>query len=339
MKLIENISEVKQFFFYQGDVVLVYNDNIVIGDKTVPAKKTDDYHFENGVLYRKEYDSKTISSKYFRFDGNQFMEDDFRYKLKKYFSPQESTSFVNKDGKVFISFKDKEKEYAIEFSDEKKYSVLDYNVSKEMLILCSYKSKELLFYTKTGERLWEYKVEEGNEIHEDAVVVVDDIVVITCKNEKNKIVSVEGYKLLTGEKVWEADDVSECDYRYAKGQDNMLYALSTFHCKDHSHELHLTKLNPFTGEIEATVIKEGEYWTHIWPWNTTIHGGKLFYTNLFVEKGCSLGVIDLETKELIEDFPMESQGNQIEKPLVTDDKIYVRVKGLNELRIYENEFK
>jgi hypothetical protein len=58
-----------------------------------------------------------------------------------------------------------------------------------------------------------------------------------------------------------------------------------------------------------------------------------------VEKGCSLGVIDLETKELIEDFPMESQGNQIEKPLVTDDKIYVRVKGLNELRIYENEFK
>ena len=61
--------------------------------------------------------------------------------------------------------------------------------------------------------------------------------------------------------------------------------------------------------------------------------------NLFVEKGCSLGVIDLETKELNEDFPMESQGNQIEKPLVTDDKIYVRVKGLNELRIYENEFK
>ena len=52
-----------------------------------------------------------------------------------------------------------------------------------------------------------------------------------------------------------------------------------------------------------------------------------------------MGVIDLETKELIEDFPMESQGNQIEKPIVTDDKIYVRVRDLNELRIYENEYK
>lgn len=61
--------------------------------------------------------------------------------------------------------------------------------------------------------------------------------------------------------------------------------------------------------------------------------------NLLVEQGCSLGVIDLDTKQLIEDFPMESQGYQIDKPVVTDDKIYVRVKDLNELRIYENSYK
>ena len=338
MKLIENISEVKQFFFYQGAVVLVYNDNIVIGDKTVPAKKTDDYHFENGVLYRKEYDSKTISSKYFRFDGNQFMEDDFRYKLKKYFSPQESTSFVNKDGKVFISFKDKEKEYAIEFSDEKKYSVLDYNVSKEMLILCSYKSKELLFYTKTGERLWEYKVEEGREIDERGVMVVDDIVVIPC-TENDAPISVEGYNLLTGEKLWEVDDEEDCDYCYKIGPNKMLYALSFFRCKDHRVELRLTQLNPFSGEVEMKVLKEGEYWDYIHPAATTIHGNKLFYVNQIKKEGCSVGAVDLETKELIDDTPLESQGNTVEKPIVTDDKIYVRIRELNELRIYENEFK
>ncbi len=61
--------------------------------------------------------------------------------------------------------------------------------------------------------------------------------------------------------------------------------------------------------------------------------------NLITEQGCSFGVVDLDTKELIEDFPMESQGNQIEKPIVTDDKIYVRVRDLNELRIYENEYR
>ena len=337
MKLIENKNNTKSFFLYKGEEVFVFEDEIKIGGNTLPAKKQDVYQIENDVLFKKEKCKGSVFPSYFRFDGYKFEPENFRYKLKEYFNFHWKCSYEFSNGFSRISLSNDEDESVFEFPSDAKYKPIYFD-NKEILLLCHVVGKSLLFYTKTGERLWEYKVEEGREIHESGVMVVDDILVIPC-TEDDAPISVEGYKLLTGEKVWEADDVSECDYRYAKGQDNMLYALSTFHCKDHSHELHLTKLNPFTGEIEATVIKEGEYWTHIWPWNTTIHGGKLFYTNLFVEKGCSLGVIDLETKELIEDFPMESQGNQIEKPLVTDDKIYVRVKGLNELRIYENEFK
>ncbi|MCR5248184.1 MAG: hypothetical protein K6E14_10430 [Paludibacteraceae bacterium] len=322
----------------------IYNDKLIIGNKILPSKQKDCYDCKNGVLYQ-FINKGSFEYTLLRYDSNSFAEDKFRYEDKEYFSPQQYCSYESEEiddekVNVKISFWDKGKEILFQFISNEEYEICIYDFINEVLVLkSSYSHNSLLFYTKTGERLWEYKVAEGREIHEDAVVVVDDIVVITCKNEKNKIVSVEGYILLTGEKVWEADDVEHCRKSYSQGLNKMLYGLTSFICKDHTVEMRLTQLNPFTGEVEMNVIKEGEYWSEVWPWNTTIHGNKLFYTNLIEKQGCSFGVIDLETKELIEDFPMESQGNQIEKPLVTDDKIYVRVKGLNELRIYENEFK
>jgi hypothetical protein len=119
----------------------------------------------------------------------------------------------------------------------------------------------------------------------------------------------------------------------------MLYALSSYYCDGGSVELHLCELNPFTGETNKKELKEGRHWDDIHPADTVIYGNKLFYVNQIKKEGCSVGVVDLETKELIDDTPLESQGNTVEKPIVTDDKIYVRIRELNELRIYENEFK
>ena len=338
MKLLENKKEVVDFILYKNEEVLVYKDKMIIGNKQLPIKEKSSYACVNDVLYKKHISEENISTLY-RFDGNSFVEEPFKYRSKKYFNLPQFSSIDSNDGVVKVSFVDEGTENLFEFTAEDKYFILTYDIPNEILILNAWYDDGLLFYTKTGERLWEYKVEEGREIHEDAVVVVDDIVVITCKNGKNKIVSVEGYKLLTGEKIWEADEVEHCRKSYSLGQNKMLYGLTSFICKDHTVEMRLTQLNPFTGEVDMKVINEGEYWSEVWPWNTTIHGNKLFYTNLIEEQGCSLGVIDLETKELIENFPMEAKGYQIDKPIVTDDKIYVRVIGLNELRIYENEFK
>lgn len=338
MKLIENKKDVKKFFLYKGEEVYVYNDRVIIGDQVLPAKKDDCYCCKNGVLYQM-IDQGAFDYTLFSYKGDLFSEDNFRYEDKEYFSLEQYCTYESEDGEVNVSFIDNGNETLFGFTEDDDYSVLKYDIANDVLILCSICSKGFIFYTKTGERLWEYKVMEGIQVREDVLVVVDDVVVITCADDKNHIVSVEGFNLRSGEKLWEVDDVIPCRRCYKIGHDQMLYALSTIMCKDFSMELRLTQLNPFTGDIELTVIKEGDYWTHIWPWNTTIHGNKLFYTNLLVEQGCSLGVIDLDTKQLIEDFPMESQGYQIDKPVVTDDKIYVHVKDLNELRIYENEFK
>lgn len=344
MKLLETKEGVVNFFLYNGEEIFVDNEKIVIEGKEFPVGidpyygSNAKYGCEGDVLYKYIHDENDVRI-FFRFDGNSFVEENFRYKSKKYYNSQQFSSISSIDGNIQISLMDKGTERLIDFTSEDKYFVLTYDIPNEVLVLIEWYDESLLFYTKTGERLWEYTVKEGYEILEGAIVVVDDVVVITCKDEKGRLASAEGYNLLTGEKLWEITDRKCLDRAYTMGPDKMLYALTTVLCEDHTHELQLDRLNPFTGEVEVTVIEKGEYWTEIWPWNTTIYGNKLFYTNLLRSKGPSFGVIDLDTKKIIEDIPLNVIGYQIETPIVTDEKIYVRVKDLNELRIYENEYK
>ena len=341
MKLIENKNNTKSFFLYKGEEVFVFEDEIKIGGNTLPAKKQDVYQIENDVLFKKEKCKGSVFPSYFRFDGYKFEPENFRYKLKEYFNFHWKCSYEFSNGFSRISLSNDEDESVFEFPSDAKYKPIYFD-NKEILLLCHVVGKSLLFYPKTGERLWEYKVEEGREIHESGVMVVDDIVVIPSK-ENGQAVLVEGYNLLTGEKLWEVDDKDCCNYCYSIDRNKMLYSLASFYCKDHTVELRLTQINPFTGEAEMSVLKEGDYWGQIRSLNETIYGNKLFYVNLNKAEGFSLGVVDLDSKELIEDMPLESDGFHVEKPIVTDDKIYVLIlhddKGLNELRIYENEFK
>ncbi len=344
MKLLETKEGVVNFFLYNGEEIFVDNEKIVIEGKEFPVGidpyygSNAKYGCEGDVLYKYIHDENDVRI-FFRFDGNSFVLENFRYENKDYLSPEHFCSTEDSvDGVVKVAFVENGTEYLFEFDSEDDYYGLHYSVSNDVLVLAALFDDGLLFYTKTGERLWEYTVKEGHEILKGAIVVVDDVVVITCKDEKKRLASAEGYHLLTGEKLWEITDRKCLDRAYAMGPDKMLYALTTVLCEDHTHELQLDRLNPFTGEVEVTVIEKGEYWTEIWPWNTTIYGNKLFYTNLLRSKGPSFGVIDLDTKKIIEDIPLNVIGYQIDTPIVTDEKIYVRVKDLNELRIYENEY-
>jgi len=184
-------------------------------------------------------------------------------------------------------------------------------------------------------------VKEGYEISGRGigVTVVDDVVVIPCELDRH-CESLEGYNIRTGEKLWEVTGRKNCNKKYVMGSNKMLYALRSYH--DHGTiELYLTEQNPFTGEVDLKVIKEGLYWGHVINSDVTVHSNKLFYINRNTSEGFPFGVINLDTKEVIEDFALKPKGYHVEKPIVTDEKIYVLIYGdkKNELRIYENEYK
>ncbi len=344
MKLLETKEGIKAFYLYNDEEVYVYEDKVVIKDKTLPIKEKGFVECKNGVLFKtiKDKDDKlkyTLS----RFDGESFVLENFRYDSKHFLNPHQFCSTEKtKDGVAKVAFMDNGTEHLFEFESKIKYYVLGFDAKNEVLILYS-TYRGLLFYTKTGERLWEYTVKEGTELSYQGkgVTVVDDIVVIPC-TENGHSVSVEGYRLLTGEKLWEVKDMDYCSYAYVMGPDKMLYALQSYYCKDHRVELRLWQLNPFTGEVDMKVIKEGEYWGDVRILNTTIHGNKLFYVNQNKEVGRSLGVVDLDTKEVIEDFALEAKGYHVDAPIVSDEKVYVLIHhddvAQNELRIYKNEY-
>ncbi len=349
MKLLETKEGVVNFFLYNGEEIFVDNEKIVIEGKEFPVGidpyygSNAKYGCEGDVLYEYIHDENDVRI-FFRFDGNSFVEENFQYENKEYFNAQHFCSTDDSvDGVVKVAFVENGTEHLFEFDSEDDYCGLHYSVSNDVLVLAALFDDGLLFYTKTGERLWKYTVKEGTELSYQGkgVTVVDDIVVIPC-TENGHPVSVEGYRLLTGEKLWEVKDMDYCSYAYVMGPDKMLYALQSYYCKDHRVELRLWQLNPFTGEVDMKVIKEGEYWGNVRILNTTIHGNKLFYVNQNKKVGRSLGVVDLDTKEVIEDFALEAKGYHVDAPIVSDEKVYVLIYhdgvAQNELRIYKNEY-
>ena len=345
MKLLETKEGIKAFYLYNDEEVCIYEDKVVIKDKTLPAKEKGYVACKNGVLFKCITDeNNNLKYTFSRFDGNSFVLENFRYENKDYLSPEHFCSTEDSvDGVVKVAFVENGTEHLFEFDSEDDYYGLHYSVSNDVLVLAALFDDGLIFCTKTGERLWEYTVKEGYEIscQGKGVAIVDDIIVIVCEEDGHPM-SVEGYRLLTGEKIWEVNGKDYCDYTYVMGPNKMLYALHKYHCADHRVELRLTELNPFTGEVDVKVIKEGDYWGDVHVRNTTIHGNKLFYVNQNKKVGRSLGVVDLDTKEVIEDFALEAKGYHVDKPIVTDEKVYVLIYhdgvAQNELRIYKNEY-
>lgn len=340
--LLAQFKGVRQFYFWNGKEVLEYRDRLVIGDKTLPIGDDDKFNCENGVLYQIKY-NENHDAVTFRFDGNAFVEDKSRYEFDHYLTPHLSCSYEYDEGekKMLVSLVENEEEFLFDFSSEEDYCFNSYIEQNGIIVFANgcMLIDNLLFYTRNGERLWEYQAEEGWEVKKN-VYVVDNIVVINSENENSDIkYKHEGYNLFTGEKLWETGD-TQYNVHFKIGPNNLLYDLGS--CwTGHEYQLQLTKLNPYTGELDTTILKKGNYWKEIEPWNTTIHGNKLYYTKKKeIYKGmapndecCSLGLIDLDNYELI-DVALGACDAQLSVPLFQDDKMYV-VVGWRLLKVLE----
>ena len=189
----------------------------------------------------------------------------------------------------------------------------------------------LLFYSKTGEFLWQYTEEDADlKINRKCIPVVDDVVVIISEYGARPK-KIQGFNIRTGEQIWiiQSDAKYEPD-TFHVGEDNMLYG-----CRGYvvSPGIGITKLNPFTGDLEVTLVNKEEVFDSM-PWNVTMHGRRLYYADN--REGKEIGVIDVDRKEIVERQPLEIKKNvTIGAPVVTDDRMYVYIRELNELRVYE----
>ena len=326
MKQLNIAKGVRQFYVYNEAPIVVYSNIVNICGVDFESKKDDDYFVRNGVL-TKSTPNGFIKYKQYKFNGNKFEEEHSQYARNTYFDNNSWLSTEYTEGVIRVALTINGESYLFDIKDKKHANIPYFSFRHDILVLTS--DKSLLFYTKTGQRLWEYKEEDENlKINGRCIPVVDDVVVVISQ-DCGVPGKVQGFNIQTGEKLWVLD-LSEkgCPNTFFCGEDNMLYG-----CVPCYKELLLFRLDPYTGSLESWNLLSDED-LDVMPWNVTMHGHQLYYTDN--RRGNEIGVIDVDKRELIERVPLNIKKKvTIGAPVVTDDKVYVFISDLQELRVFE----
>ena len=330
MRLIKREKGLSGFYLWRGQEVLIYRDKFLIGDKEFETRPKDDFFAENDCLTR----GLLGEDKCQIYNNGVFEDEVVRYgACNHYFSPDVYYSAENdkEKGVEKYSFIENGQEYLFEVETKDFFMRMQYVPSHSILILPSSDERQLHFYTKTGERLWVYDEEDVVKGTELKIVrfpsVVDDVVVIISRIITESIYKAQGFKIRTGEKLWELRD-DDCPNHLFEGDDKMLYG-----CLSIYDELVLCRLDPFTGKFDKWAVKRDEG-ISVCPWNVTMHNNRLYYGSN--RPGCEFGIIDCGKKELVESVALGlKSGYQIGAPKISDGKAYVFSRFAGELRVYE----
>ncbi|MBO5988671.1 MAG: hypothetical protein J6Q03_04235 [Paludibacteraceae bacterium] len=343
MRLIKREKGLSGFYLWRGQEVLIYRDKILIGDKEFETRPKDDFFAENDCLTRSVLGGGGECQIY---NNGDFEDEVVKYGARNHhFSPDVyySKERDREKGVEKYSFIENGQEYLFEVETKDFFMRMQYVPSHSILILPSFDERQLHFYTKTGERLWVYEEKEivevgglflsaNEEIFESKAMkvwrspsVVDDVVVIVSHIMTEGIYKALGFKIRTGEKLWELRD-EDCPNHLFEGDDKMLYGCLTIF-----GDLILCRLDPFTGKFDKWVVKSDKG-LGVCSWNVSMHNNRLYYGSN--RPGCEFGIIDCGKKELVESVFLDlKKGYQIGAPIVSDGKVYVF--GGGELRVYE----
>ena len=333
MKEIKKYKDVKFLGLYNGEMALWYPNRLEVGNKVFPTKEGDDYV----IWTHSKYLEREREKKRMILVGDKFID-----------LPQGRYGYSNRMNNYLYSEKKSDNVYSISiFQEGKEYLVnLDFithkslcsafeDSAKNVLIISDsiFDCHSLLAFTKTGQRLWEYKEEDENlKINGRCIPVVDDVVVVISQ-DCGVPGKIQGFNIHSGEKLWEIPDAEDiCPNTFFIGEDKMLYGCYTEQIDyDEESRLMLTIINPINGEIEN--VEAGKA-CRVMGWLVTMHGRQLYYTDN--RRGNEIGVIDVDKRELIERVPLNIKKKvTIGAPVVTDDKVYVFISDLQELRVFE----
>lgn len=335
MKYIKKIAGVKHFFLLKGEEVIVTAHNIQIGDLLLDAAPDDDVFCENDVLTKREHFKKQ-----FTFKDGKWIEDQPRYGGSfRYFSENlyYSREFNEEEHLMKYSILENGEETLFDIETERLILLHQYIKQHSIYIFPELSERSLLFYTKNLQFLWKYQIDEPDvTINFRGVTVAGDSVVVVkkqrIKDSFDSLYSVEGYNILTGNKLWEIKNTPfyPC---FNVGPDNMLYSI---HYQEDT--LFVEKIDPVDGALTKHEIKSGDFDSHtrISPSTAALYGDKLYFTDNRWKSACSIGVIDLNTLKLEEMMKLDTHEgvDSTMPPLLTEDKVYVFMRLAGELHVF-----
>ncbi len=334
MKYIKKIGKVKDFYLRKGEEVIVTAHNIQIGDLLLDAAPDDDVFCENDVLIKREHFKIQ-----FTYRDGKWIEDHPRYEDYNYFSENlyYSSKYDENAHLQMYSIIENGEEKLHEIKTEQRLLLHQYIEQLSLYIFPEPCRRSLLFYTKDFKFLWKYQIEEPNVKinHRGVIAVGNKVIIVTRKSIENSfdaLYSVEGYNILTGEKLWALKDLPFYPSLNV-GPDNMLYTIYS-----HLDTLFINKINSVDGTLTTHEIKSDSFdsKTRIFADKTAIYGHKLYFTDNRRKSPCSIGVVDLDTLKIEEMMTLDTyEGvDSTQPPLITEDKVYVFMRLAGELHVF-----
>ncbi len=334
MKYIKKIGKVKDFYLRKGEEIIVTAHNIQIGDLLLDAAPDDDVFCENDALTKREHFKIQ-----FTYRDGKWIEDHPRYGYYWYFSENHycSSKYDENAQLQMYSFIENGEEKLYEIKTEQGMFLPKYIEQLSLYIFPEFRDQSLLFYTKDFKFLWKYQIEEPNVKinHRGVLTVGNKVIIVTRKSIENSfdaLYSVEGYNILTGEKLWDIKDLSFYPSLNI-GPDNMLYTIYS-----HLDTLFINKINSVDGTLTTHEIKSDSFdsKTRISASRTAIYGHKLYFTDNRSKSPCSIGVVDLDTLKIDEIMTLDTyEGvDSTQPPLITEDKVYVFIPLARELHVF-----
>ena len=328
MKEINRIKNVDFLGLIENNPVLKYKDHVEFNGFDIEVCPDDDFCIMNNLIQGQK------NGKEVAFYEGSFRElPSIRYDNRIMWTLKDSNYY---DGEIFkLSYYVNGEERLFETKAKDKIAVCKCpaNKGEDVLIFSSGFEKKYLFYSQSGEFLWKYTEENENlKINWRCIPVVDDVVVVISQ-DCGVPGKVQGFNIHSGEKLWEIPDAEDvCPNTFFVGEDKMLYGCYTEQIDyDEESRLMLTIINPINGEIEN--IEAGKA-CRVMGWLVTMHGRQLYYADN--RRGNEIGVIDVDKRELIERVPLNIKKKvSIGTPVVTDNKVYVFISDLQELRVFE----
>lgn len=324
----KNISD---FYIYKNNPVFIKSGTAYYNGLIFKADDNEEFFVDNNVFI------KYGNHLNFRFVDNSFIVIDKFYDHINFFTETSWLEYRNKNS-FYSRYVENSKFTDITITESPHFECRWLH-NGVLVFNNPFTGNQILFYSTTGERLWEYKTENSDwKINRMCIPMVDDVVVII--NSYNLMtVSIEGYNIQTGKKLWVLKDDKHTDIfpcHFNVGDDKMLYA-----CKSHwkntdrnSKNIELTSINPHNGEFNRHILKEVDQHTVISPWNTCIYGNKLYYADN--HPGCILGVVDIDKKQIVEEFSLNlKKGFRMGAPVVTEDKIYQFIRNKKEVWVFD----
>ena len=253
-------SNIINILSYKGELVKIFSDKIVIGEKVLPAENENRYYCENDVL------TYTDSENFYVYDGEKFVLTECKYKNHNdYFSPEIYCSILTdtQNSIQHIALNDHGKEYSFEYKFKSPLSEYYYFAKSGVLFFMETFIPKLRFFSKTGEELWSLELIKGDRFKESFFYDIDTANIdlesdgIIIKIQKGDNIYTVCFNVPNGEVNWYRKDNHPFLFTGAKCNDGLMRGV--FHCKDNGELVTVMfEINPSNGKAHTYCISDND---------------------------------------------------------------------------------